>query len=489
VSTAGSGLRPALGPRGREALIVLGALPLLALAGVAVASAGAGLGLGKLLFVLLALAGALASLADIRVALGVLVLMLGFPLRTKLLFDLELHTTHLLLAMVAAQVVAGLYFRRLVAPRGLVAPVSLLLFGAVVASVAGPDPGGSLFRAGTGLLLPLLAGVGVALALDPRRDLRTLSLLVSASLAGTSLLVLAQVAGRVPESIAPVFEADRVNGLFFHPNILGGFLAAELVLLVGIASYGWQRFSAAPLVFGAPIFLGVAALGVTLSRGALLGLAVGVLVVMALLVAQRQALAVVSVVFVVAVTLVLALPQVPESNRAAFAERIGKVFRPGAESGRTLIYRQARVTIGDYPLTGIGPLTFGQTIRRDATVAGIEPGLLHAHNLLLETWLSVGPLGLMGLLWLLVGSARRMLRAAGAAAARADPVAAGWAVGALGSLASMLTHGQFDFLFWQPELLTLFLVVLGSGYALARAPRNEDDPVGADAPTGPRTAR
>ena len=62
----------------------------------------------------------------------------------------------------------------------------------------------------------------------------------------------------------------------------------------------------------------------------------------------------------------------------------------------------------------------------------------------------------------------------------ADPADrfAGWATGSLGALAAMLAQGIADFVFWQLEMLTLLMLLLGAAYAIGKT-LSRDDPAGA----------
>jgi O-antigen ligase len=460
-------------PRQRELILLALFLPLVAVAGVMISRFGGEFGAAKVLFLMAAVAGLLIAAADIRIAIGVFVIVLAFPFRTKLLFGINLHTSHLIMFLVAGMGLAGLYFERLRPPRGFLAPMLLIILGAILASAAGPDTGGSLSRLAFGLLPALLAAFVAACVIRPDRDLQMLVVVVAAALAGTSLATLYQAAGGTLPGGAPAPELGRVNGFFDHPNILGGYLTANILLLLGVAAYAWRRFPLAPLLFLGPISLAIAALATTLSRGALLGLAVGVVATMAMLAIRRHVVSLIAVVLVIALTLLVVVPRVPKTEREKFAERLQKLVQPASETGRPLIWKQARITIGDYALTGVGPLAFGPILKRSAFSPGFIGGLTHAHNIFLEAYLSLGPLGFIGFLWLAGGAIARLWRAT---RPRGDieesSMRAGWAVGSLAAFTSMLVQGMVDFLFWEVEFLAFLLLLIGLGYAVGR-PREE----------------
>jgi O-antigen ligase len=453
-------------PRQQAAVVVL-LLPFCAIAGAAVSVMLASFGAGKVVWVLAIMLGGIWAMHDARRTAAVLALALAFPFRTKLLFGLEVHTTHLLLAAIAGLGMLELALRRRQVPRGLIAPLAVMTAGAVIASLAGPYSGGSLLRTGWGIALPVLAALVLSTTLRTGHELRAILLALAVGVAGESLIALAQAAGKAP-AIFPSWEAHRAVGLFLHPNILGSFFAASILVLAAVATMTWrERPVTAAALLGA-ILVGLGGLVATESRGAFIGLLAGTAALLALLAIGRHGLAALSMLATVFLILFIAVPRLPETERAQFAKRIEQLRRPGSEAGRERIYAEARHVIGDYPLTGVGPLTFGAIGSRRSSVPGIECCLTHAHNVFLEAYLSIGPIGLVGLLWLGGGSVKRLIRLG---CARRGTISSGWAVGVLAALVALVVAGMFDFVFWQPEMVVLLLVFLVSGYAL-HAPGN-----------------
>ncbi len=450
----------------RDVIAFLLALPVLLAAGVEATHLSDRYGALKVIWVVVAGLGALAALADLSIALCVLVLILPFPFKTKVGLGVEMHTTHFLLVSIILLVLYGFFTRRLRLPRGFLMPLCVMVFGAVIGALAGPDTSASLGRMVFGLIMPMFAGMAAAAALHPERDLRVMIILVAISLTGAGLLALLQTTGHAPGPLAPTFEGNRVNGLFEHPNILGAYLAAGIVLLLGVGAYAWRQLPLGPIVVLGPVPIGIAGLAVTLSRGALLALAVAILVILALMLARRAVLPVLMIVLAVVVIVFVAVPRVPESQRAAYAARFQQLLQPGTETGRQLIYHDAFTIIGQYPLTGVGPLTFGVITAHHSPIPLLEQNLTHAHDIFLEGYLSLGPIGLLAFLWLAAGAIRRLLRATRSRVQRANALVAGWAVGSLGVLTTMLVQGFTDFVFWQLEMMTFLMLLLGAAYAI-----------------------
>lgn len=444
-----------------DLLLLGGALPVLALFGAAIAFLAEQLGPLKLFELLGGLIGVLFAVRDLRLATGLVLLTLGVPLSAPL-GGFTVESTHVLLAMVALQMVALASAGILDTPRRVVVPAALMTLGGGLAALTGPDMTGGLERLAHGFVLPAVAGIGTACAIRSG-GLGRLPVALAAGLAGASLAAYAQSLGLAPWILPPV-ENGRVGGLLGNPNLLGGFLVPSILVLMGVGSLSWRSYRGGAMIFFVPVALALGALALTLSRGAMLSLAVGLAVMICLLFAGGRAVASLAILLAIAVAVAVTVPQVPESKRAEVLQRFQQLRRPGTETGRRLLYREAVINIRESWLLGKGPLVFGKIIKRRERVGGLEQ-LPHAHSIVLETWLSLGLIGLLSLTWLLVGAARRFLRLS--RRAQDDPAAAGWAIGGLSALVAMLVQGVADFVFISLDVMTLAFVVVTSAYALA----------------------
>jgi O-antigen ligase len=454
----------AVHPTRLELAVAAGAALFAAAVGAAIAVPGSPVGGVRALGAVVALAAVALTLADLRAGLVLVVLSIAVPI-PAILFGFDLHPSHVIVGAYAVRAAGEAWVGRTRIPAAILVPTLVVLFSTLVASAAGPRPGDSLFSFMDVYAIPFVAAVAVAAVFDPERDLQALILACAAALTLAGLIAIAQIAGYGVGLLSPV-ENSRANALFEHPNVLGGFAAPMIALLTAVAACAWHRVRFAPLTLGASLVLGLAALVFSLSRGAVAGVAAGLVVIFFLLLARRQTVAVVGLLMVLAFGLFVALPQVPRSQRAEFSERVQQLFRPGTETGRELIYEQAFKMLGEYPLTGVGPLTFGKQTRESTPIPDIEPGREHAHNLFLEGALSLGPLGLLALLWMVVGAARRYIRRARASS---GPLVLGWCVGGVAALVAMLVQGVGDFIFANLEPLSLLAVLIGVAYGFDRA--------------------
>jgi putative inorganic carbon (HCO3(-)) transporter len=129
----------------------------------------------------------------------------------------------------------------------------------------------------------------------------------------------------------------------------------------------------------------------------------------------------------------------------------------GSEQARLLLWSEAAGYLARHPL-GIGLDQFYAYHLPDSGRSLIDPTLLgtseqyaaHPHNLLLDIWLRMGPLGLLAFGWLTVRVLRRAwARGRGLAG---EPLA----LGALAALAAALTHGLVDHFYFVPDLAIVF---------------------------------
>ncbi len=133
----------------------------------------------------------------------------------------------------------------------------------------------------------------------------------------------------------------------------------------------------------------------------------------------------------------------------------------GSTSARLLLWREAVGYIIRYPL-GIGLDQFGYYHDPNSGLSLIDPALLnssevyaaHPHNLILDTWLRVGPLGLIAFGWLLARFFRAGIRRAGTLAR--SPLA----LGALAAMTAVLAHGLVDNFYFVPDLAIAFWLLI-----------------------------
>ena len=287
------------------------------------------------------------------------------------------------------------------------------------------------------------------------------------------------------DSVVPDEGVSRIASVYGHPNNLGMFLGRVWPLAAALAAGAQSaerviqnsklktqnsKLKTPLLVFCLVVCLG--GLFVSFSRGAWLGAGV--------------ALAVLAIGWVLGASIgsrtrALARWALPVGLLVAFAIMAGVVLtlRGGVVGGSTpprlLIWGEALQFIRLHPL-GLGLDQFYYYHNPEFGRNLIDPALLppsdwyakHPHNLILELWLLLTPLGLVAVVWLLMRFARRGVAAVCAAPRREAGLLA---LGALASMAAALTHGLVDTFYFWPDIAFTFwlLLALVDGFAADQA--------------------
>ncbi|MFV9505630.1 MAG: O-antigen ligase family protein [Oscillochloridaceae bacterium umkhey_bin13] len=268
----------------------------------------------------------------------------------------------------------------------------------------------------------------------------------------------------------------RVTSLYGHPNNLGLAMGRYWPLAAALAhgafwsaptrDQGLRRAWPYLLVMA----LGLAGLLASFSRGAYLGavVAAGVLALVLLPRATWRNRRIWWVGGLLTGGLVVALG-------LALALGIERLNPFGASGGiRVQTWASALAMLRDHPL-GIGLDQFGRLYPNyiaPELVNTNEINTAHPHNLLLDTALRLGPLGLLAFGWLLVGlyrAAWRGVRAGGDGLRGSDPWPALLA-GVLAATSASLAHGLVDQFYFWPDLAFAFWLFVGLGQRFVTRP-------------------
>jgi len=229
----------------------------------------------------------------------------------------------------------------------------------------------------------------------------------------------------------------RVQAWYPSPNHLALMLGRALAFLLA-AAIGWRRAAWVPCaVVGIAILL-------TFSTGGWVGALAATLVVLAALSLRKLALWVggAAAVVLIGVSALAVLGRLPE--------RLNPLRQTGGF--RLDLWQSSIEMLRDHPLLGVGldnfVYVYQQSYLREGAAA--EPSLSHPHNWILNFWLSLGLLGLVAFVWLLVRFWRE-----------ARPRHRRWMVaGALGAMADMLVHGFIDNSYFLVDLAFVFWLCL-----------------------------
>ncbi|MDW8148861.1 MAG: O-antigen ligase family protein [Roseiflexaceae bacterium] len=211
---------------------------------------------------------------------------------------------------------------------------------------------------------------------------------------------------------------------------------------------------AAPLFFATCACLALAGVAVSFSRGAWLASVVAATIIGAswrlLRTQERRALR----------WLALALAGVMIAAVASLALTLRGGPGGGSVDARLLLWRESLSYLQDHPL-GLGLDQFYYYHNPAFGRSRIDPSLLgtseeyaaHPHNLLLDAWINVGPIGALAFGWLLL---RFYWNAFSSIRERRDLLA--W--GALAAMTAALVHGLADRFYFVPDLAIAFWALI-----------------------------
>ena len=308
------------------------------------------------------------------------------------------------------------------------------------------------------LLGGLLLGAAVLAVCRQMDDLR---LVLGAFVAVSAGISITSFGGGVQLQSAYGAEVvgGRLHGAFDHPNQLGSLCGLAAPVALGLAFGARTRIGrgAAWCAFA----LVCLALLFTLSRGAWVGTALALLLMLVALPEARRAVVLLAVPAVVLAVFVTALAPVGGTEIAVVGQRAGALTALSPYDDRPAIYREAMREIRADPLTGSGAGGFPVASAR----AGSEVSTVyaeHAHNLWLTWGAEAGIPALIFLLGFAVSlglaarSAGREFRRAGRLADRAITV------GLAAALLSVLGQGLFDYVFRNSVVNVALWAVIGA---------------------------
>lgn len=365
------------------------------------------------------------------------------------------------------------------AVRPLRIPIALFVGAAVLGVLlAVPEGRGAALREFRWLVLEPLLFVLLALfwALEHRQRAPFYSLLLFGSYAlSAALVALIGVLQLVGLDLVPLFgwrrafsdtvvaESGilRVTSVYGHPNNLGLALGRAWPVAAALAvGLWWAGRTRLAWGFGVAACMSLLGLAASLSRGAWLGALVAAAVLgLALYYFRRSE----SDQRVRIVPFLIGLPLL-----AGVLLGLALSLRPegGSVDARVLLWNEALAYMRLHPL-GIGldqfyfyhNPEFGRSLIDPALIGTSEEFAAHPHNMLLDTWLRIGPLGLLAFTWLLWAWIRKATTRL-----RTRPITPPvvLAAGTLAALAAALTHGLVDHFYFVPDLAFAFWLLLAA---------------------------
>lgn len=336
------------------------------------------------------------------------------------------------------------HFGDVFTPPQIVVPVLMLIAATAVSllNLASPDHmSESLREVRTVIVEPIMFLVAARLVL--RRQLYRSWVGVALILTGTAIAGYGIVQVILDLGGVQAANVTRATALYSHPNNLAIFLERSLLFTLGVVIIR-------PRWIPVWILAGVQAAGLlaTFSRGAIIGVIVGLAVVLIFIGAWRWLLGLTAAGIVIGALGVLMFP-----------DRLLDMGGDGTEPTRFTIWRSSVEMIKSHPVFGVGPDQFlYQYNRRFVEPMGWpERYTSHPHNIILDTWLRLGVLGLASFVTMIIGMVWWIQKKT--IWIRRDA----WAIGATAALFGGLLHSMLENGFFLPDLATItwfFVVVL-----------------------------
>ena len=248
-------------------------------------------------------------------------------------------------------------------------------------------------------------------------------------------------------------KCDRAHGFYSIYMTLGGVLA--LVLTLTLPRLPQLRHRAAAM---AAWLVGVAAFALTLVRGAWVGYAAGMAVL--LLTVRRQA-----PLFTGVLLVPMALLAVPGVRQRAMT--VVDVTDPTARE-RVAMWSAGLTLVREHPVIGIGPGQVKRVYPEYAPAYAVRRHTSHLHNTPLQIAVERGLVGLALWAWIFVAffvrTVRVWRRLPAAAAADRTLVA-----GCVAAITAFLVGGLFEYNFGDTEVLLVAMSVMALPFVIERA--------------------
>ena len=264
-------------------------------------------------------------------------------------------------------------------------------------------------------------------------------------------------AGELQSQLGGTRVSGRLQGAFDHPNQLGAICALFGLSAVGL--FFMSRSAKGRLAAGVAVALCVGALGLSLSRGAWIATALGVLYLVGTLPRARRALLVGGLPIIVGgVLLSSALPSQPHIQ--VVQERLSVLTVRSPYDDRPAIWAEALREIKEDPLTGQGPGGFPVASVRSGSEASTVFAY-HAHNIWL-TWAAESGLPAMLLLTgFMISIARAAVQARRAAVRHGDERSEAMIAGLAAGLLTVVGQGPLDYTWRNTVVFYAICVAIG----------------------------
>jgi len=442
-------------PEWSRTLAILLAVALSALLGVAMVKLGT---VQRDLKAILIMAGALAMvIAALRPRIGVVVLLALMP------FDYGFSGTGIdqVLIVATAAVLAWRIQWRAVPAWASIGGIALVL-GSFASAIGAHDSTVALWGAVRWLGVLIVFFAVFTLLRDRRDASRRMIDIFTGSALVVAMFGLAQRAG-IDILVGAPYLAGKPNSFFGYYTNYGGYVAMAATLATGelLAALGERRPWRALIYSGALTVL-LVGLAISTSRGGLLALGVGWLLLLVL--NLRRGSVLVQGVTILAVFTAAAYVATPRSTVTVLSERLTQTITHRADYSdktRFALENAGATALATHPL-GLGYRNFGFYLRGHVRTLNIRHVFAHAQNTPLQIGLDAGWVGLGGFMMLFLWPVGLVLvrGGEGPSSVRASAFAA--------ALVGFMAQGSFDYLLYEIAFLAFFAaLVWGTVHALS----------------------
>lgn len=334
-----------------------------------------------------------------------------------------------------------------------------LVIGSFLTVIGAHNQGSALWGTARWLgVLILLAAAYSLLHARPDANRRLMDIITASALVVVGFAVL-QRAGIYTIVGAP-YISDRVDSTFGYYTVYGGFIGMAAVLATGEALHSFAHGQRSRgLTYGGALTIILIGVAISLSRGSLLCVGAGWVVLLVL--NLRQTAVLVRGVALIAVFIVAGYLATPPQTRTTLINRFATPVGTQAEDQQRFALQQTgQKALAQNPL-GIGYGNFSAYLATHPT-HGLQVQFFHTHELPIQIGLDAGWLGLAGFLGLFAAALGTAIRCASRGAIRNTAFAA--------ALCGLMAQGLFDYLFYEISMLALWTALVFGATHLATAP-------------------
>lgn len=318
-------------------------------------------------------------------------------------------------------------------------------------------------------VIAVLLAIAIASGLKEIADIRAACCLLA--VVGGAVCLQGVLASGIPKAeFGAQVVVNRSLGIFSQPNEFGSF--SDLIFIIALSQAVHCRRWWSRSLLGTSCVAAAAALFLSLSRGAFIGAALGLVFLMALDPRVRRFLHVVLPVAIPLAALVIPTAST-SSTLGVLRARVATIASSaaGPQDERPAIWREALRQFDQSPIVGVGPGDYPYAALTEPNpeftvlpdVASPTPELFargpyHAHNLFLTTAAETGLIGLLALLGLATSlSLSTLVRIR----ARMNAATHFVSSGLLAALATVAGQGLVDDVYRNALLLMLVWLVIG----------------------------